>query len=76
MPGVLWPKKVYIYNINLYRQGKDLLKTLAFDFDSILIIKIILITSQPKILEYYSCESYILIIFLITLNIAQISSCT
>lgn len=69
-------KKVYIYNINLYRQGKDLLKTLAFDFDSILIIKIILITSQPKILEYYSCESYILTIFLITLNIAQISSCT
>ena len=49
---------------------------LAFDFDSILIIKIILIASQPKILEYCSCESYILIIFLITLNIYQISSCT
>ena len=49
---------------------------LAFDFDSILIIKIILIASQPKILDYCSCESYILIIFLITLNIAQISSCT
>lgn len=41
---------------------------LAFDFDSTLIIKIILIASQPKILEYCSCESYILITFLITLK--------
>lgn len=68
MPGALWPKKVCIYNINLYRQGEDLLKMLAFDFDSTLIIKIILIASQPKILEYCSCESYILITFLITLK--------
>lgn len=28
-------KKVCIYNINLYRQSKDLLKMLAFNFDSI-----------------------------------------
>lgn len=41
---------------------------LAFDFDSILIIKIILIAHQPKVLEYCSCESYILITFLITLK--------
>lgn len=41
---------------------------LAFDSDSTLIIKIILIASQPKILEYCSCESYILITFLITLK--------
>lgn len=42
---------------------------LAFDFDSTLIIKIILIASQPNIiLQYCSCESYILITFLITLK--------
>lgn len=66
MPGALWPKKVCIYNINLYRHGKDLLKMLPFDFDSTLIIKIILIARQPIILQYCSCESYILITFLIT----------
>lgn len=66
MPGALWPKKVCIYNINLYRHGKDLLKMLPFDFDSTLIIKIILIARQPIILQYCSCESYILIAFLIT----------
>lgn len=68
MPGALWPKKVCIYNINLYRQGKDLLKMLPFDFGSTLIIKIILIARQPIILQYCSCESYILITFLITLK--------
>lgn len=66
MPGALWPKKVCIYNINLYRHGKDLLKMLPFDFDSTLIIKIILIARQPIILQYCSCELYILITFLIT----------
>lgn len=56
--------------------GEGLLKTPAFGFDSALIIKIILIASQPKILEYRSYESYILITFLITLKTAQIASPT
>lgn len=41
---------------------------LPFDFGSTLIIKIILIARQPIILQYCSCESYILITFLITLK--------